>query len=127
MNVQLGTVSAGSAGPAAARTAPLPGAGSSTEAPTTQPPPQARAQAAVSVQQPMSEEAAKQVAREVNNYLKSSNSNLQFEVEQDSKHVIVRIVDSQTKELIRQIPSEEMLALSKSLDKLSGLLIQQKV
>jgi flagellar protein FlaG len=38
----------------------------------------------------------------------------------------VRIVDSQTKEVIRQIPSEEMLAISKYMDQMSGKLIQQK-
>ena len=31
-----------------------------------------------------------------------------------------------TEELIRQIPSEEMLALAKALDTMKGLLIQQK-
>ena len=48
-------------------------------------------------------------------------------VDSESDRVVVRIVDTQTKQTIRQIPSEEMLAISKSLDQLTGLLIQQKV
>ena len=56
----------------------------------------------------------------------STVSSLQFEVDGESNKVVVRIVDSDTKELIRQIPSEEMLAISESLDKLIGFLIAQK-
>ena len=74
----------------------------------------------------MSAEALRQVAQEVNDFLKSSQSNLQFVVDDESKKVVVRIVDSETKQVIRQMPSEEMLAISHSLDKLAGLLIQQK-
>jgi flagellar protein FlaG len=69
----------------------------------------------------------RKAAQQVNAALKAtSSSDLQFSVEGDNKNVVVRVVDSQTKELIRQIPSEEMVAISKAMDNLSGLLIQQK-
>ena len=70
----------------------------------------------------------RKAAQQVNAALKAtSSSDLQFSVEGDNKNVVVRVVDSQTKELIRQIPSEEMVAISKAMDNLSGLLVQQKV
>ena len=47
-----------------------------------------------------------------------------FSIDPDSKHVVVKLIDQQTKEVLRQIPNEEVLELSKSLDKLQGLLIK---
>ncbi len=52
---------------------------------------------------------------------------LQFSIDQDSGRTVVKVVDSVTKEVVRQIPSEEMLAISRAIDKLQGLLLKQKV
>lgn len=43
----------------------------------------------------------------------------------ESSEVVVRIVDTQTKQTLRKIPSEEILAISKSLDQMTGLLIAE--
>ena len=120
MNIQLPAVSATTVGTTAARAAPSPGTGGSVEATIPQPPPQ------VTAQQSISNAALKEAAQQVNTYLKSNSSSLQFEVDGETDKVVVRIVDSDTKELIRQIPSEEMLAISQSLDKMIGFLIAQK-
>ena len=88
----------------------------------------APAQAAVAASAAAATDAAvRQAADQVNAALKqTASSDLQFSVEGDNKQVVVRVVDSQTKEVIRQIPSEEMVAISRALDNMSGLLIQQK-
>jgi flagellar protein FlaG len=39
---------------------------------------------------------------------------------------VVKIIDSATRDLVRQIPMEEMLVLAKSLDQLKGLLLHTK-
>lgn len=52
--------------------------------------------------------------------------NLQFSVDDDTGHTVVKVVDSSTNEVIRQIPSEEILSIAKALDKLKGLLIKQE-
>lgn len=52
--------------------------------------------------------------------------NLQFSVDDDTGKTVVRIIDSSTNEVIRQMPSEEMLAISRSIDKLQGLLLRQE-
>lgn len=36
------------------------------------------------------------------------------------------MIDRQTKEVLRQMPSEEALAIAHALDKLQGLMIKQK-
>lgn len=52
--------------------------------------------------------------------------NLQFSVDDDTGKTVVRIIDSSTNEVIKQFPSEEMLAISRSIDKLQGLLLRQE-
>jgi len=39
---------------------------------------------------------------------------------------VVRVLDDATKEVIRQIPSEEALEIAKALDKLQGVLLRQE-
>ena len=76
---------------------------------------------------PATSDDVRKAASQVNEALqKTASSDLQFSVEGENKQVVVRVVDSQTKEVIRQIPSEEMVAISKAMDNLSGLLVQQK-
>ena len=56
---------------------------------------------------------------------KAPNS-LAFSVDSSNGKTIVRITDAKTGEMIRQIPSEELLAIARSLDKMQGMLLQQK-
>ena len=52
--------------------------------------------------------------------------NLQFSIDGESGRTVVRVVDTQTKEVIRQIPSEEIMAIDRALSKLQGLLLHRK-
>ncbi|BDX07800.1 flagellar protein FlaG [Planctobacterium marinum] len=55
---------------------------------------------------------------EVRDFVQSQRTNLNFSFNDDSNRSIVQVTDSDTGELIRQIPSEEVLALS---DRIRGL------
>jgi len=70
----------------------------------------------------------RQAADKINKVLQRFNSsNLEFSVDHDSGRTIVRVVDVTTKNVIRQIPNEETLAIAKSLDTFEkGFLIRQK-
>lgn len=74
----------------------------------------------------VSMEAAQRAAAEINKFLQSSSANVEFTIEGKSDQVIVRVVDSATNQVIRQMPSEEALAISRSLDRMTGLLLKQK-
>ena len=52
--------------------------------------------------------------------------NLQFSVDGDSGRMVIKVVDSQTEEVIRQIPKEEVLEIARSLEKTEGLLFRAK-
>jgi len=52
--------------------------------------------------------------------------NLQFSIDEDTGRTVVKIVDPDTKEIIRQIPSEQLLSIAKSLATSTGLLVKQQ-
>jgi flagellar protein FlaG len=52
---------------------------------------------------------------------------LAFSIDEATEKTVVRVTDASTGELIRQIPSEEVLAIARSLDKFQGLLLKQEV
>jgi len=62
----------------------------------------------------------KSAADKGNSILQAANRNLEFKVDDSTKRVVVKIVDSQTGETVRQIPSEEMLAFIKQMQELDG-------
>lgn len=69
----------------------------------------------------------KNVVENINKALKQSNKNLEFTIDSDTKRSIVKLVDSETGDVIRQFPSEEALAISKAIDRIQqGLLLKQE-
>lgn len=55
-----------------------------------------------------------------NRLLKDVNSNLQFQIDDSTKQVVVKIVDSKTGDVIRQIPTVEMLDFIRHMKELEG-------
>jgi len=62
----------------------------------------------------------KQAADHGNQLMQTVNRNLQFKVDDATKEVVVKIVDSESGKVVRQIPSEEMLAFIKHLEEMQG-------
>lgn len=69
----------------------------------------------------------KQATEQINQVVQKLGRDLQFSVDPDTHTQVVKVVDTQTKEVIRQMPTQEMLAIAKALDKLQGLLLKDKV
>ena len=63
--------------------------------------------------------------KQINAFMSSSTQSIKFATDQDSGRVVVKVVDTDTQKVLRQIPSEEVLAISKALDKLQGLIIKE--
>jgi flagellar protein FlaG len=57
--------------------------------------------------------------------MSASSQTLEFSVDDDSKKIVVKLIDQSTKEVLRQIPSAEALEMAKSIDRLQGRLIHQ--
>ena len=75
----------------------------------------------------VSQEQLKTAVQNVQEYIRSFNNSLEFSVSDETEQVVIKVVDRTTKELIRQIPSEEMLVIAKALDSLKGLFVKQQV
>lgn len=52
---------------------------------------------------------------------------LQFSIDDDSGETVITVLDSKTAEIIRQIPSKEVLALSENIESLKGALFSAEV
>jgi flagellar protein FlaG len=65
-------------------------------------------------------ELVKKAADEGNSLLQTVQRNLQFKVDDSTKELVVKIVDSNSGELVRQIPSEEMLVFIKRMKEMEG-------
>lgn len=88
----------------------------------------AAAKAATPVQQPTAQATQKQVENAFEKLkvaMSSKASALQFSLDDSTGDTIARVVDSETGELIRQIPSKELLEIARALDKMQGTLLKQ--
>ncbi len=102
------------------------------EAPTPAPVAKMVASAAVDVAPvqasapaPDKAELQKAVGR-INELMKQTDTAVEFSLDDSTGQSVVRVVDKETKNVIRQIPNEETLNFSRNLDKLEGLLIRAK-
>ena len=76
--------------------------------------------------QPLDAKDLASAIEKVQDFTKTVANELKFSIDDDSGQTVVKIVDTATDEVIRQIPSKEMLAIAQALGKIQGLLIRQK-
>lgn len=84
--------------------------------------------AVIEQQKPAEEkEALQEATHRANQTVAGLRSDLQFSIDDDTGTSVVKLIDVKTKEVIRQIPAQEMLVIAKRLDELKGLLIKERV
>lgn len=68
-----------------------------------------------------------QAAQMIGKAIQTFSRNLEFSVDEAAVgKTVVKVVDRETGDMIRQIPAEEALAIARALDRLQGLLIKQR-
>lgn len=67
-----------------------------------------------------------EVVQKANAALTSNQSNLKFVVDSENGKPIVQIVDRETQEILKQIPSVEMLKIAKAIEKMQGVLMSRE-
>jgi len=75
--------------------------------------------------QPTREVVAK-AAAEIQQFVQSMGRNLSFSVDESTGYHVVRVVNPSTGELVRQLPSEELLKISRDFQRLNNVLVSQK-
>ncbi len=66
-----------------------------------------------------------EAVRQIESYLTDSQRQLRIQVDQGTGRTVVRVVHPETNELIRQIPSEEVLSLARAIGTQGGGLFSQ--
>lgn len=79
----------------------------------------------------VSAEELQNVVKRLNEHVQMVNRDLQFSVDEQSGRSVIRVVNAETQELVRQIPSEEILRISQYIkeqtDEVSGLIFHTSV
>jgi len=88
-----------------------------------QPPAQPAAQPLMGPQAELSTSEVLDIVAKANDAMKSSQSNVLFTVDPDSGERVVKVVDKETQEVLRQIPTVEMLKIAKAIEKMQGVLV----
>lgn len=70
--------------------------------------------------QPASNPNLIETAETLNQYMASTGRSLNFSVESELNQTVIKVVNTETDEVIRQIPSEDAIALAKSLQSSLG-------
>lgn len=83
-------------------------------------------------EQEVTQEDIERAVSQLEAYIQNARRDMDFSVDDTTGRYVVRVIDSESKELIRQIPSEEMLAISRhiaeslDIDEPKGFLIELK-
>ncbi|OGO78873.1 MAG: hypothetical protein A2203_11640 [Chromatiales bacterium RIFOXYA1_FULL_46_5] len=97
--------------------------------------PQSKAKAEqAQAEQAVTEDELGEAVENINQFVNSQGRTLNFSVDEDSGKPVVKVIDFETKEVIRQIPSEEVLTMAKAIKRLqedlgsaTGLMIDKTI
>lgn len=62
----------------------------------------------------------------LSDFMSDIHAEISFSIDRDSGMQVVKVIDSQSDKVIRQIPSEEAVHIAQALDKLQGLFVKDK-
>jgi flagellar protein FlaG len=86
----------------------------------------AQLQAAGTAPRPAPEkQALTEAVKSINIALQDRSPGLEFSIDGDSERTVVKVIDKETQEVIRQMPSREALEIAKMIDNMQGLLEKQ--
>lgn len=71
------------------------------------------------------EQTLKSAISKIEEFVGPLSAELKFSIDDDSGLRIVKVIDKSNNEVIRQIPSEEIVEMAKALERLQGLLLRQ--
>ena|SRR5437764_591607 len=88
--------------------------------------PHASAQSVSAVAAPPAPEAVKHAVAQANDALRSLSQSVEFEYDPDANVTVIRLVDTQDQKVLRQIPTPEMLEISRALERMQTMLVRGK-
>lgn len=71
-------------------------------------------------------EVVEKAAQEIQQFVQKMGRNLNFSIDETTGYHVVRVVNPDTGELIRQLPSEELLKIARDFERLNNVLVSQR-
>ena len=78
-------------------------------------------------EKPVGEVELGDAVQRINDHMQVIRRDLQFSMDDDAGQLVVKVIDRETEDVVRQIPSEQALELSKRLEELQGMLLEAEV
>ncbi|GAB0109618.1 flagellar protein FlaG [Pseudoalteromonas distincta] len=75
----------------------------------------------------LSLEKLEEVAQQLQNFMTDMNRSLEFHVDEDSGRNVIKVIDKESGDLLKQYPSEEVLKIVSNLAEATGALVDFKV
>jgi flagellar protein FlaG len=72
-----------------------------------------------------SQEVIAKAAQQIQSFVQAMGRNLSFSIDESTGYHVVTVVNPETNEVIRQLPSEELLKIAKNMDQLKNALVSQ--
>ena len=88
----------------------------------------AKARAEVNVEQyaRATKEVMQVAAQQIQGYLRDSGRNLNVTLDESTGKYVARVVNPETGEVVRSLPSEETLRIARNIDQMRGMLVNQR-
>ena len=74
----------------------------------------------------ITQEVVAKAATQIQNFVQEMGRNLSFTIDETTGYNVVRVMNPETNEVIRQLPSEELLKIARSMEQLNSVLVNQK-
>jgi len=78
-------------------------------------------------QEKLNEEELINAIESANDSIQLYNRRLQFSIHEGTKEIMVKVIDTKTDKVIREIPNEKILDMVAKLWELAGILVDEKV
>lgn len=73
------------------------------------------------------EKTFEKAVNKINENLIAAHRKLSYDVHEDTNQIIVKIIDTDTDEIVREVPPEEQLDLKAKMQDMVGLLLDKKI
>lgn len=74
----------------------------------------------------ISEKVVISAIEKANKAMVAANRALEFSIHEKTKEIMVKVVDTETKEVVREIPSEKILDILANILEMAGLLVDER-
>lgn len=75
----------------------------------------------------VNEEERNKFLEEVNQKLEISGKKLQYSIHEKTQRILIKVVDSETEEVIKEVPEEKLIDMMADLCEAAGLLVDERI